>query len=207
MDRRTYLVTMAGTVGLIAVAGCVGGDDDTEARPTDDSSTDAGDPDNTTDNTDDTTDDTEGTTDDTDDTPDDIDDTTDDTDDTDGPSGPSQAWPQPGDEPSWSRRLYVGLHGTYEIEDGERHYFNVELSEGDQLTVTMYFNHDDGDLDLEVLGPDENVLDSSTSDSDDESVTIQATDLDPYTGTDVFYVVPYGTPGTTNEYNIEIEID
>ncbi|WP_254861651.1 hypothetical protein [Halovivax gelatinilyticus] len=193
MDRRSYLKEMAGTTGIIAVTGCLGGGDDTEARATDDDGIDGEESDDTTDDTGD---------------PEETEDSTDDTEDSnDVPTGPSQGWPEPGDEPSWSRRLSVGLHGTYLIEDGERHYFNVELNEGDELTATMYFNHDDGDLNLEVLDPDENQVGSSTSDSDDESVTVQAREMDANTRSEVYYVVPYGSSGVTNEYDIEIEID
>lgn len=187
MLRRSYLMKIAGTTGIIAVTGCLGDGDDTEARTTDDNGINTEEADDTADDTEDTTDDTE--------------------EEFDGTSGPSQGWPEPGDEPSWSRRLSVGMHGTYLIEDGERHYFNVEVSEGAELTVTIYFTHEDGDLNLEVLDPDENQVGSSTSDSDDESVTIQARDMDDYTRSEVYYVVPYGSSGVTNEYDIEIEID
>ena len=193
MDRRTYMVTVAGVTGIAGMAGCLGDDDDTDSPESDGLGVDTGDIDDTTDDTGDTTDESADA----------IDDTggrTDDSDETfDGTTGPSEGWPDPGDEPTWSRNLRVGLYGTYQIEDGERHYFNVQLSDGDKLTATMYFDHDDGDLNLELLDADENVVDSSTSDTDDETVSVRAT------ADDVYYVVPYGSSGVTNQYDIDIE--
>jgi hypothetical protein len=95
----------------------------------------------------------------------------------------------------------AGTHGPYQIAAGEEQYFGVDLQEGDRLDVRISFNHADADLDLSVQGPRGTELASSTSTSNNESVTVTA-DRD---GTYLVQVYPY-SEGTAS-YDLEIRIN
>lgn len=94
-----------------------------------------------------------------------------------------------------------GRFGPYWIENGESHYYSVNLKAGDRLRVAMYFEHVRGDLDLEVYGPDESWIDKGISLSDNEDVAVKADEA----GT--FYIVPYGHARATNSYELEVEVE
>ena len=68
--------------------------------------------------------------------------------------------------------LYPKLVLCAENEGGD--WFSVALQIGDTLTVDIAFEHAVGDLNLELLDPSPAVMDSSTSISDDESVSFTA---------------------------------
>jgi len=96
--------------------------------------------------------------------------------------------------------LSAGEHGPYQISNGESHYYAVELMEGEDLTATISFEHAQGDLDLAVHGPDTSQLKVSATTTDNETVTVVATESGTY------YVRPYGFDGASNEYQLTIEI-
>lgn len=113
----------------------------------------------------------------------------------------------PGDAFESAPLVRAGQYGPYEVTDGERHFFGVELRDGEQLTAELSFTHGEGDLDLAAHGPDapergdDAQLNKATSTTDDEQLRLAAQE----TGT--YYLVAYGYDGASNEYELTIEID
>jgi len=107
----------------------------------------------------------------------------------------------PGASTEDAAMISSGEHGPYQITEGETHYFAIELDEGDELTVTMVFSHEDGDLDIDLLGPDRTALDDSFSTTDNEEVSVVAEQAGTY------YIQPYGFGGATNEYTLQIQVN
>ncbi len=79
-------------------------------------------------------------------------------------------------------------------------FFTVEAEAGQQIAVSIFFSHADGDLDLAVFRPDdaafENPVGVSESTDDDESVSFEA----PIAGAYVIVVV--GFDGSSAPYSI-----
>lgn len=94
-----------------------------------------------------------------------------------------------------------GAHGPFEIDNGQTHYFAVELEEGDELNASIYFDHADGDLDLAVDDPDYNLIDEATSVTDNEAVSLEAAE------DGIHYIRPYGFANASNSYELEIEVN
>jgi len=80
----------------------------------------------------------------------------------------------PGESFSDALTVSEGTHGPYQITRGENHYFAVDLEQGDRLTATIRFQHDQGDLDLSMYGPKQLRQGGSATWSDDESDTTSA---------------------------------
>lgn len=107
----------------------------------------------------------------------------------------------PGGSFSDAPSVSAGTHGPYRIENGEDHYFAVDLEQGEELTATIGFDHSNqGDLDLDIHGPDQMELTGGYSTTDDESADLIASQPGTY------YINPYGYNGATNEYELQIEI-
>ena len=107
----------------------------------------------------------------------------------------------PGGSFSDAPSVSAGTHGPYRIENGEDHYFAVDLEQGEELTATIEFDHSSqGDLDLDIHGPDQMELTGGYSTTDDESADLIASQPGTY------YINPYGYNGATNEYELQIEI-
>jgi hypothetical protein len=95
----------------------------------------------------------------------------------------------------------AGTHGPYELSGGEEHYFAVELSQSDRLSVSITFDHNDADLDLAVQAPDGSEIASSNSTTDDESVSVIA----PTDGTHTVQVYPYDQGTAAYDLSVGIE--
>jgi len=109
---------------------------------------------------------------------------------------------EPGDSFETATPVRTGEYGPFEIVDGEKHYFQVELREGEQLTAEIAFENAAGDLDLAVYrAPDREgrVVDSAST-SDDEQAVVTARESGTY------YVVPDGYRSNGNEYELSIEV-
>jgi len=107
----------------------------------------------------------------------------------------------PGETFSDAPAVSAGTHGPYQIEDGENHYFAIDLEQGERLIVTMEFDHGGGsDLDLDIHGPNESELTGSYSTTDDERATLEAPQSDTY------YINPYGYLNSSGEYELQVEI-
>lgn len=114
-------------------------------------------------------------------------------------SGGSSA--SPGSDFSSAGSISEGEYGEFSIDSGEEHYFEIDLDQGDQLEVTMQFDHDGGDLDIDLYNPDQMVVDSGTSVSDDETVSVTASQSGTY------YVVPYGFLSASNDYELDVDVN
>lgn len=111
-------------------------------------------------------------------------------------SGPDS----PGESFDSAPAVSAGRDEPYEINNGEDHYFAVELDSGDQLEVTIEFEHQEGDLDMDLYDPSQTIRDSSISVSDDETGSLTA----PESGT--HYINPYGYAGASNTYELVVQI-
>jgi len=93
--------------------------------------------------------------------------------------------------------------GTYEdlSLDGEDDFYQLQLEESQEVDVTLAFSHAQGDVDLEIHGPDRTTLNDSMSTTDDERIQFTA----PSTGTYYVRVWPFWGDSTT--YDLELESD
>jgi hypothetical protein len=78
-------------------------------------------------------------------------------------------------------------------------FYSVDLTAGTRVALRVLFSHAEGDLDIELTGPD-GFRAQGTSSNDDEEIAIAAV---PVTGTYILRV--YGYQGAENEYLIELE--
>lgn len=86
-----------------------------------------------------------------------------------------------------------------QVTPNDPDYFEVDLQRGEQLTTTVSFDHTVGDLDVRVTDPQGNFVASSTSTSDDEQLTVTASQSGTY------YVKVYGHSGAANAYDMQME--
>jgi len=108
----------------------------------------------------------------------------------------------PGQSQSEAPTITSGRYGPFTLEedDGE-HYFAVDLDAGDRVEVLMEFSHDQGDLDISLLGPDNFNAARSTSTTDDETVSTTAeTSGEHYIRSYVFF-------GAPNSYELDVRIN
>lgn len=112
--------------------------------------------------------------------------------------GPSVS---PGDSFDDAPELSAGEYGTFDLDSGEEHYFAVDLEDGDELTVTMQFEHADGDLDIELYDPSETLITDSMSVTDDETIETTAAENGAH------YIRTFPFWGVGNEYDLEVEIN
>ncbi len=87
---------------------------------------------------------------------------------------------------------------------GDLDYYNVELSCGDTLYAATSFSHSTGDLDMLLLGPDGETVDSSLSSLDNETVGVEAASL---AGDYLVVVSGYPEDSTENQYSIEFLVE
>lgn len=92
-------------------------------------------------------------------------------------------------------------NGTYSglrIDVGDVDYYAVELTANDTLQVSIDFRHSRGDLDLTLYGPDREVVDSSISTTDGESVSVRSARPGTY------YVKVYGYRNAAAPYRMHV---
>jgi hypothetical protein len=87
------------------------------------------------------------------------------------------------------------------ICEGRDAWFSVALEAGDRLDVTVGFPHADGDIDLEATSPSGDIIASSTSTTDAETVGVSA----PTAGN--YLVRIYGYNGAHNTVSIDTKIE
>jgi hypothetical protein len=89
--------------------------------------------------------------------------------------------------------------GTYrDLKCNDDDWFKIRLTSGQDLTVTIIFDHSEGDLELELWNLTD-ILDSSQSDTDNETVT-----LSPVPAGGFYYINVSGYEHDTNNYTMEI---
>ena len=82
---------------------------------------------------------------------------------------------------------------------GDEDWFAVEVPAGEALEARIKFDHDQGDLELELLDAQLDLVDSSSGAGDGEIVRIEQVGADA-----VFYVRIYGSGGAGADYQLEI---
>ena len=96
----------------------------------------------------------------------------------------------------------LGSGGSYDdleissYDDSD--YFRVYADAGDTITADIFFDDDNGDIDLALYDEDEYYLDGSASVSDDESVSYTVSESGYY------YVEVYPWSGAPNSYDIDV---
>lgn len=73
-------------------------------------------------------------------------------------------------------------------------YFRLEAAADGTLSVTVSFEHDQGDIDVELLDENENVIDSSTSTDDEERI------VRGVAAGEVYYLHVFGYSGAVNPH-------
>lgn len=83
---------------------------------------------------------------------------------------------------------------------GNDDYYRLQTAADGTLDVTVSFEHDAGDIDIELLDADENVVDSSTSTDDTETLTYEVL------ADEVYYVRVFGYSSAVNpHYDLSID--
>ncbi len=104
---------------------------------------------------------------------------------------------EPNDSASDAATLAEGAYSGTEIAADDEDWFRVQAS-GASVTATITFDHDAGDLDLELLDGDGSSLETSQGTDDSESVTQSA---------DEILIRVYGYSGATGKYDLTITVD
>lgn len=112
-------------------------------------------------------------------------------------SGPTETI-QPGTDFGSAPLIEPGRYGQFHVQDGGSHYFAVELPAETELVATVFFDHDEGDLDLKIYDSDQQSLDSGYSTDDNESVEALTQSETTY------YIQVYGYSGASNRYDLDI---
>lgn len=89
-----------------------------------------------------------------------------------------------------------GMHSNLKCFDDD--WYMIRLTAGTDLTVTLYFNHSRGDLDLGLYDSNGQIR-SSQTDSDTESVSMNPV---PFSG--IYYIRVYGYNNSNNTYTMYI---
>ncbi|HCP46431.1 MAG TPA: hypothetical protein DIU15_10330, partial [Deltaproteobacteria bacterium] len=97
---------------------------------------------------------------------------------------------------------YAGLVSCEDDYD----YFAIALNDGDSITVSLVFDDAEGDLDLALIGPTGDLVSSSLSVTDDESVGPITVDI---TGSYIIAVNTFADGGTVpgNGYTMSIVVN
>lgn len=107
----------------------------------------------------------------------------------------------PGESQSEAPTITSGRYGPFTLEEGDRqHYLAVDLDAGDQVAVTMEFSHDQGDLDISLLGPNA-LIGTASSITDDETLSTTANTSGEH------YINTYVISGAPNNYELDVRIN
>ncbi|WP_254273099.1 Hvo_1808 family surface protein [Haloarcula marina] len=115
----------------------------------------------------------------------------------DGAAGPDRF--EPNDDVRNATRLQPGTYDDLNVTAGDIDVYAVGLTAGESLSASINFSHEEGDLDLFLLGANGTVRQSSTSETDGENVSYVAGE----TGT--YYVVVTGFQNATNDYSLTLD--
>jgi len=108
---------------------------------------------------------------------------------------------EPNDAFDTAASITDGSYTDLQIVDGESDYFAVTLEESASIDASIGFDHNTGDLDMTLYGPDREELADSTSTSDGESVS--ATEVSEG-GT--YYVEVRGYSGASTPYDMSVDV-
>ena len=102
----------------------------------------------------------------------------------------------------WPAIGVVNAYPGLQICKDDMDWFRVPLNAGEKLTVTITFEHKDAQHDLDLFLEDEegDEVDWSTSETNDESVSVTGTK------TTWYYVQVIGFMGSTGSYDMEFDV-
>lgn len=82
---------------------------------------------------------------------------------------------EPNDSRAAARELALGNYGGLTLcRDGDEDFYGFDLLAGDPLEIQIFFRHAEGDIDLELLDPNGQVVASSASTTDNEALVLVA---------------------------------
>jgi hypothetical protein len=106
---------------------------------------------------------------------------------------------EPNDDFENASTLGPGTYTGFEITENDTDIYGVELTSGEGISASIQFAQADGDLDLFLVNPAQSeIIQSSTSESDNENLTHIATESGTY------YLAVVGYQGATAPYNLTI---
>ncbi|MXR51645.1 VWA domain-containing protein [Halovenus sp. WSH3] len=104
------------------------------------------------------------------------------------------------DELGAAASIPTGTYADLLIANGESDYFAVTLNETESLDAAIGFDDDAGNLELELYGPTQRLLDSSRSSGEGESVSVS-----DVTEAGTYYVRVYGDGTDSAEYDLFVQ--
>jgi len=109
---------------------------------------------------------------------------------------------EPNNEFTTAASITEGTYSDLHTAGNEADYYAVTLDQGDSIETSIDFDHDVGDLDLLLYGPDQTPLDASISITDGELVS--ATDVSE-SGT--YYIHAYVFDLASVSYDMDVAVD
>ncbi len=97
--------------------------------------------------------------------------------------------------------LGTGARDDLQVCADDEDWFAIDVCAGGTLTVALAFEHDDGDLDVELLDAAGDTLDTSNSSQDGEQVSYAPA------GPETVLLRVYGFRGAHNAYAIDVDVD
>lgn len=107
---------------------------------------------------------------------------------------------EPNDTTTNATLISSGMYNDLKICEGESDYFEISAEAGQEIEVTAFFTHADGDLDMYLYDADEVLQDSSASVTDNETISF------PVQTTDTYFLEVRGYTGATNDYSLELNV-
>ena len=114
---------------------------------------------------------------------------------TENPEEPDRFEPDSREDPT---EIEPGNYGGLSLVDSDQDHFAVELASKTIIEASAAFDHDDGDLEMVLVGPDNESVASSVSNTDNESVSYTANASGLYT------VVLYTENNASVDYSLRI---
>lgn len=111
---------------------------------------------------------------------------------------------EPNDSLAAARALALGNYGALTLCSGDDDFYAFDLLAGDPLELQVLFLHAEGDLDLELHGPNGQVLASASSASDNELISLIAPADGRYV-LRIFMVRDLG-PNPGNGYSLDLSL-
>jgi len=108
---------------------------------------------------------------------------------------------EPNDDFNNSTTVEPGTYSNLSIESADVDVYGVSLERGEALSAAIAFSHAEGDLEMALVGPDqETVVAASESTTDNESVSTVAAQNGTY------YLVVYGHGNATGTYDLTVSV-
>jgi len=114
-----------------------------------------------------------------------------------GVDTPNNDAAEPNDDTATAAPLPMGTTEGLQITTGDRDVFAVELADNEQLSVFLGFDQGDGNLDLRLFGPSGELIDASSSDTDNETAALEAD------GSGTYFVDVRGRQGGAAQYTLK----